>query len=166
MTICTHEAQPNPFQVGFVVIQLESISKVVSYCLNCWKVRQKMATTARPPHAGNAKEKLPSTEHQAYCQMAEKKSRNNVRVHQITYTHTTNGRTIYRHYHLFIFAAFGSLQVSYVSISRSFSLSLSICVRGVCMCECVHDFKSKNLIEFSDTHKSFECNRLIIFSCG
>lgn len=87
MTICTHEAQPNPFQVGFVVIQLESISKVVSYCLNCWKVRQKMATTARPPHAGNAKEKLPSTEHQAYCQMAEKKSRNNVRVHQITYTH-------------------------------------------------------------------------------
>lgn len=150
MTICTHEAQPNPFQVGFVVIQLESISKVVSYCLNCWKVRQKMATTARPPHAGNAKEKLPSTEHQAYCQMAEKKSRNNVRVHQITYTHTperkhmpihlgrlealnaikitTNGRTIYRHYHLFIFAAFGSLQVSYVSISRSLSpVSIDLC---------------------------------------
>lgn len=34
------------------------------------------------------------------------------------------------------------------------------------MCECVHNSKSKNLIEFSDTHKSFECNRLIIFSCG
>lgn len=138
MTICTHEAQPNPFQVGFVVIQLVSISKIVSYCLNCWKVRQKMATTARPPHAGNAKEKLPSTEHQAYCQMAEKKSRNNVRVHQITYTHTTNGRTIYRHYHLFIFAAFGSLQVSYVSISRSLSPPLYRSMFGVCVCVSVY----------------------------
>lgn len=60
-------------------------------------------------------------------------------------------------------AAFKSLMYPSLALSPP---SLSICVRGVCMCECVHDFKSKNLIEFSDTHKSFECNRLIIFSCG